>query len=177
MPASPHIPTGRGTSSVVPLPSRCWVGGLWISTGLCVCFQANLITQGRAQNKAQGRKKPLNKAERRKKPLQQPAQSILASGAVATVVHMQFGLSGECSRNLYPWSLHTMCQSTTNFSAPMVCLLQLKAPVVNYGERPILTHINALSILGSPNRRTDTNSSHDDTTAPRRLGFQLLLLS
>lgn len=60
---------------MVSLPSRCWVGGLQISTGLHVRSQANLITQGGAQNKAQGRKKPLNKAQGRKKPLKQPARA------------------------------------------------------------------------------------------------------
>lgn len=121
MPASPHLPTSRVTSTVVSLPSSHWVEGLWISAGPHVCSQAHLIAQGRAQNKAQGRKKPLNNQ----------LGPVIAPGAchhsciraVWTVSHVCSGQAGI----LYLRSLYTACQNTTSFPASSACLIEVKA--------------------------------------------------
>lgn len=56
-------------------------------------------------------------------------------------------------------------QNNSNFSASSAHLIDLKAPAFVCCTGGVFTHISALSTLGSPEWRSDTDSSRDNTTA------------
>lgn len=59
-------------------------------------------------------------------------------------------------------------KNTTDYAAPRVCPGKLKAPTFGALQPVVVTYVNVLSFLGSPQLRTDTSS---DSAASQTSGL------